>query len=175
MFSGSGSTASKENTRGLTIIKASYGLEGNFTDVTTDIQNLFKDGELNFNVSPQQIGILDPAPGVLKELQIQYKLNNGKKNLLTVQDNQQVLLSAPDVPKDKKDKSYTSEFFKALWTSIIIFVVGSLALDSYQSGKLIFDNVALGYLFLALTLGTFGYFYWAFMPLLLLVAAYWKK
>ena len=175
MFSGSGSTASKENTRGLTIIKSSYGLQGNFIDVTTDIQNLLKDGELNFTVSPQQIGILDPAPGVLKELQIQYKLNNGKKNLLTVQDNQQVLLSAPNVPTDKEDKSYSAEFFKALWSSIIIFVVGCLALDSFSTGKLVFGSVSIGYLFLALTLGTFGNFYWAFMPAVLLVAAYWMK
>ena len=154
-----GSSGKKENERGLTIIKSSYGIQGNFTDVTQEVQGLVQNGELNFLVSSQQLGILDPAPGVQKELQIQYMINKGKKNLLTIQDNQQVLLSAPNVPTDKKPESLTYGIWKALTFALTIFSVGVLALDSKFVGDKLFGSPILGYLFLALTVGTFGAFY----------------
>lgn len=170
-----GGTGKKENERGLTIIKASYGIQGNFTDVTQEVQGLVQDGELNFTVSAQQLGILDPAPGVQKELQIQHTINKGKKNLLTVQDNQQVLLSAPSIPIDKKSESLTFGIWKALLFALSIFVIGVLALDSQFVGKEIFSSPILGYLFLAMTLGTFGAFYTGMLLLIVIVAAWWKS
>lgn len=170
-----GGTGKKENERGLTIIKASYGIQGNFTDVTQEVQGLVQDGELNFTVSAQQLGILDPAPGVQKELQIQHTINKGKKNLLTVQDNQQVLLSAPSIPTDKKSESLTFGLWKALLFALSIFVIGVLALDSQFVGKEIFGSPILGYLFLAITLGTFGSFYPGMLLLIVIVAAWWKS
>jgi hypothetical protein len=170
-----GGTGKKENERGITIIKASYGIQGNFTDVTQEVQGLVQNGELNFLVSAQQLGILDPAPGVQKELQIQHTINKGKKNLLTVQDNQQVLLSAPDVPTDKKSESLTFGIWKALTFSLSVFIIGVLALDSKFVGEKIFSSQILGYLFFALTLGTFGAFYPGMLLVIVIIAAWWKS
>ena len=170
-----GSSGKKENERGLTIIKSSYGIQGNFTDVTQEVQGLVQNGELNFLVSSQQLGILDPAPGVQKELQIQYMINKGKKNLLTVQDNEQVLLSAPNVPTDKKPESLTYGIWKALTFALSVFIIGVLAIDSKFVGDKLFDSTILGYLFLALTLGTFGVFYPGILLLLVIIAAWWKS
>lgn len=170
-----GSSGKKENERGLTIIKSSYGIQGNFTDVTQEVQGLVQNGELNFLVSSQQLGILDPAPGVQKELQIQYMINKGKKNLLTIQDNQQVLLSAPNVPTDKKPESLTYGIWKALTFALTIFIVGVLALDSKFVGDKLFGSPILGYLFLALTVGTFGAFYPGILLLIVIIAAFWKS
>lgn len=170
-----GSSGKKENERGLTIIKSSYGIQGNFTDVTQEVQGLVQNGELNFLVSSQQLGILDPAPGVQKELQIQYMINKGKKNLLTIQDNQQVLLSAPNVPTDKKPESLTYGIWKALTFALSIFIIGVLALDSKFVGDKLFGSPILGYLFLALTVGTFGAFYPGILLLIVIIAAFWKS
>jgi hypothetical protein len=170
-----GGTGKKENERGITIIKASYGIQGNFTDVTQEVQGLVQNGELNFLVSAQQLGILDPAPGVQKELQIQHTINKGKKNLLNVQDNQQVLLSAPDVPVDKKSESLTYGIWKALTFALGVFIIGVLALDSKFVGDKIFGSPIIGYLFLALTLGTFGAFYPGMLLVIVIIAAFWKS
>jgi hypothetical protein len=172
-----GGTGKKENERGLTIIKASYGIQGNFTDVTGEVAGLIQDGELNFTVTPQQLGILDPAPGVIKELQIQHSINKGKKNLLTVKDNDQVLLSVPNIPDKSKDNnpSVLLGFMSSLWAAIIVFVVGVFALDSKFLGHNIFESPVLGWLFLALTIGTFGHFYIGILPIIIIIAAFWAK
>lgn len=170
-----GTSGPKENERGLSVITASYGIQGNFIDVTSEVQGLVQDGELNFTVSPQQLGILDPAPGVTKELQIQYKINKGKKNLLTMQDTQQVILSAPNVPKEKNEDSYTYVIFKALWYSVIIFLVGAFAMDSKRTGDLVFGSAALGWLFAVLTVSTIGHFYLFLLPLIVIFIAWWSS
>jgi len=169
------STGPKENERGLTILQASYGLQGNFMDVTTDIQGLVTNGELNFTVSPQSIGVLDNAPGVIKDLQIQYTINKGRKNKQDFKDGDQVVISAPDVPKDKNDKSYTYVFFQAIWYSIIIFLVGSFALDSKRTGELVFGSTALGWIFAAMTIGTFGHFHLFVLPIFVIFIAWWSS
>jgi hypothetical protein len=91
---------------GLTITKAMYGLQNTFTDVTTQVQNLYQNNELNFVVSAQELGILDPAPGVKKTLQIQYSINGGKVNLMSKDDSEQVLLTVPKVSAPDEKKMY---------------------------------------------------------------------
>jgi len=60
------------------------------------VQNLVQDGGINLTVGAQQIGILDPAPGVSKALRVTYKIN-GKNNLATVDDGNVFSLDAPSL------------------------------------------------------------------------------
>ncbi len=70
-----GSTGTEKiNEDGLTIVKATYGVETQFVDVTTEVQGLVQNGEIDFVVSPQSLGIPDPNPGSDKQiLQIQHR------------------------------------------------------------------------------------------------------
>jgi hypothetical protein len=151
------------NDKGISILKASYGTEGNFVDVTKEVSGLLRDGELDVVVSAQSLGILDPAPGVIKTLQIQYTINGGNKNLDTKQDGQQVKLSAPDV-KEKTHKGFN--IFTNMYTGIIIFIIGALAIESMHAGTKIFGS-SIGWVFFALALLTFGQFSLFLIPILL--------
>lgn len=71
-------------------------MEGNFVDVTSQVQNLVQDGGINLTVGAQQIGILDPAPGVTKALRVTYKIN-GKNNVDTIDDGGVFSLDAPSL------------------------------------------------------------------------------
>jgi hypothetical protein len=149
----SDSTTSKNN-EGLVIVKGSYGIEGNFVDVTKELQGLVKDGDIDITVSSQTLGILDPAPGVTKTLQIQHTINGGHKNLDLVEDGKQFKLSVPNVNKQKNHRyNAFSYFFQALFIGLILF----LAIECLHAGKLIFGQ-SIGWLFFGLTLITFGHF-----------------
>jgi hypothetical protein len=152
------------NDKGLSILKASYGTEGNFIDVTKEVKGLVKDGEVDIVVSPQTLGILDPAPGVIKTLQVQHTINGGNKNLETKKDGEQLKLSAPNI---KQKTSSGFNIFSNLFTGIIIFIVGAFAIESFHAGTKIFGSL-IGWLFLALTLLTFGHFTTFIIPILLL-------
>jgi hypothetical protein len=80
---------------GLKITKASYGVQGNFTDVTKEVQAMIVDGELSFTVSAQSLGILDPAPGVKKTFQASVIINGGTPSILSKEDGEQFSISAP--------------------------------------------------------------------------------
>ena len=86
-----------------------------------------------------------------------------------------VLLSAPDVPVDKKSESLTYGIWKALTFALGVFIIGVLALDSKFVGDKIFGSPIIGYLFLALTLGTFGAFYPGMLLVIVIIAAFWKS
>ena len=50
------------NEDGLTIVHATYGVDSQFVDVTTEVKGLVQNGELDFIVSAQSLGIPDPNP-----------------------------------------------------------------------------------------------------------------
>ena len=56
---------------GLKILNATYGVDTNRIDITKEIQQQVQDGELNLTVDSNTFGIVDPAPGVKKSLNIQ--------------------------------------------------------------------------------------------------------
>jgi len=89
-------------TPGLEVLKASYGVQGTFTDVTEETKKLIKAGTLSFTVSPQTLGILDPAPGVKKTYQVNVSLNGAAPTQFTKDDGEQLVINAPTVPKDEK-------------------------------------------------------------------------
>ena len=165
------SLKTKVNTDGLTVLKATYGITNAMQDVTTDIKGLIKDGELNFNVNPQSIGILDPAPGVKKTFQLQYKVNGGNASLLTKDDGEQVVLSVPDavsVKNSEADAAKAPTFIGMTFHFITILITTIFTLSSYYVGSVMFGSQVLGIVFAcfsALTGGMFGLFVLPFIVL----------
>ncbi len=86
---------------GLKILKASYGIQGNFTDVTKEAQAMVDDGSINFVVSPQNLGILDPAPGVKKTFQAQVVINKGTPTVMSKDDGEVFVINATPDPSKK--------------------------------------------------------------------------
>jgi hypothetical protein len=123
------------------IIKAMYGHEGNWIDVTKEIKAMDNEGEISFTVSPQNIGVLDPAPGVTKSLQAQVVINKGSPTTIIAEDFNTFKISAPaDKTKRSalKDQAYVGfSVFKYIATAIYMAVVGYGA----GSGYMMFGNV----------------------------------
>lgn len=139
---------------GFKILKATYGIQGNFTDVTKEVQAMINDDSLDFTVSAQSLGILDPAPGVKKTFQAKVVINDGKPTIMSKEDGEQFTINA----KSKKGKSgptgtqasFMSAVFKNVITFLTWFFVVFGFLASYKVGAHLFGNV-FGYLF-----GIFG-------------------
>jgi hypothetical protein len=170
LFTGAGSTAPKENPDGLTIIKASYGITNAMQDVTNEIRNMVDNGELNFNVNAQSIGILDPAPGVKKTLQIQHKINGGQVSTTTKEDSEQVLISVPNATLKSNaaaDAAKAPTLMGSIWMGTIVLLVAFLTFTSHYVGSVMFGSPALGIVFAALTLGTYGYFGLFVLPVII--------
>ena len=82
---------------GLVVNKATYGAGSSTVDVTSAVSSKVKDGVLNFTVSPSTFNVEDPAPGQLKQVEIDYTINGGSANTSTVKDGGLVSISAPPV------------------------------------------------------------------------------
>lgn len=80
---------------GIKITKATYGVGSNIVDVKAAVSSNIKDGELNLIVSPDSLGVADPAPGQTKQLTVSYTINGGDTNTKTAYDNEAILISAP--------------------------------------------------------------------------------
>jgi hypothetical protein len=94
---------------GLKILKASYGTGSTNVDVTDEVSKMVtSDGSLSFTVGAQSLGILDPAPGVKKTLQISSSINGGKPTLLQHDDGDEVGINAP-TPKEPKQRNLIIE------------------------------------------------------------------
>jgi len=181
MLSFSGSTGTVVNDNGLTIVKATYGLQNNFTDVTEQVKNLVQDGDLNFTVSAQDLGILDPAPGVTKTFQMQYIVNKGKPQLLSKNDTEQVGISVPKVvSKDKKDQP-------TIWGSIFYgigaFIIMTIAMSAYNynvvyvrnaDGEIKTQNIFALFMFFLVFL-SYGHSFWLTAIYLFIVGLIWGE
>lgn len=142
--------ASEETIVGLQVLQASYGVfPSNTIDVTKETQALIKDGNLNFVVSPQAFGIIDPAPGTKKTFQASVSINNGKPSILIKDDGEVFDLTAPTL--DKKQKPNHAG---ALGTSIFYFLIALIGVYfSFSAYKLGVDGLKSQ--ILGLILGTF--------------------
>lgn len=136
------------NGSGLNITKASYGITGNFTDVTKEVQSMVQDGSIDFTVTPQNLGILDPAPGVTKTFQMQYTINGGNSTLMQKNDGDQVSLSAPpDSSKPTAPVTGAAKVFGYVHLAFAIFLSIFFAAAGYYTGQAIVPGgfgVALG-------------------------------
>jgi hypothetical protein len=80
---------------GIKITKATYGAGSKTVDVKAAVSSNIKDGELNLIVSPDSLGVEDPAPGQTKQLTVSYTINDGDTNTKSAYDNESILISAP--------------------------------------------------------------------------------
>ena len=80
---------------GLKITRATYGAGTDIIDVTGAVQKLVKNGELNVVVTPDSLGVTDPAPQQTKTLTVSYTINNSSVNTATAEDNGMIKVSAP--------------------------------------------------------------------------------
>lgn len=80
---------------GIKISKATYGSGSSTVDVTKTVVSNIKDGNLSLVVSPDSLGVQDPAPGQLKTLTTTYTINNGSSMTDAVKDNEVLMISAP--------------------------------------------------------------------------------
>lgn len=80
---------------GIKITKATYGVGSNTVDVKAAVSSNIKEGELNLVVSPDSLGVEDPAPGQTKQLTVSYTINNGDTNTKSAYDNEAIIVNAP--------------------------------------------------------------------------------
>ena len=173
-----GTTGPKINKDGLTILKASYGIATAMQDVTSDIQNMVQDGELNFTVNAQSIGILDPAPGVAKTFQLQIIINGGQPGLTVYNDGDVVQVSAPAVKTNNTKSSTALSAMSAFWSAFMWFIYSLFGFFFFQSSYLVGTAITrsqkypegiaiVGYILGFISLLTFGSFGMIGLPLIL--------
>ena len=136
-----------EPPKGLEVIKASYGVQGAFTDVTAEVTGLVKDGQLNFTVSPATFGILDPAPGVAKTFQANMSLNGAAPTLFTKNDAEQVVVNSPDVKPPKQDNSPMAQFQTTIWYGLMSLIGTYFIFSAYQFGTKGLGSSVVGIVF----------------------------
>lgn len=74
------------------IVNATYGAGNRQVSVTSRVQSMVQNGWLNFQVSPQTLGVSEPAPGVTKVLGIGVRQWNGQTRNYQFQDFSKVSL-----------------------------------------------------------------------------------
>lgn len=141
--------------KGLEVIKASYGAENATQDVTKEVKALVKDDSLNFTVDSNTFHILDPAPGVKKNLQVQLSVNGGQPMTIPpVEEGKLFVFNSPTPKKDEVDRSATGQLSTTLWYSFVALVGSYFAFSAYKLGSIGFESSILGIILAAsITLG----------------------
>jgi hypothetical protein len=80
---------------GIKISKALYGTGTTTVDVTKSLLTHLKDGLLSVVITPDALGVTDPAPGQQKILDIAYTINGGHSMQQMVKDNEMLMIDAP--------------------------------------------------------------------------------
>jgi len=138
---------------GLDVEKASYGAQGNFVDVTDEVRNLAKDGNLGLTVSAQALGVLDPAPGVQKTFQVKFTVNGGASSILEKNDGEVVSLNAP--PVTNPGPSTSQSIGTAMWYFFMAICGSYFGMSAYRLGAEGFKSSIYGYILGAMTAGAF--------------------
>jgi len=107
---------------GLQIIKAQYGVDSNFTDVTNVVQDMISNGSINVKVGFKQFGLPDPNPNKQKQFTVDYTIN-GAKNSKTLIDGDTFEQSAPaaDAPSNTKPSEQVGSFIGIVFKSVGYF------------------------------------------------------
>lgn len=160
---------------GLQIVKAQYGYSGNFTDVTSALQDLMKpDGSIDVKVGFKELGLPDPNPNKQKELQVEYTIN-GAPTVNNYTDGQRFRISAP--PREDTSgpnvKDHTLSFVGLLFRGLGIFIIGLFCFTSAFASvrfatEAISDNSAIWWIFFSL--GLFPLFGFLWLPILVFIA-----
>lgn len=129
---------------GLSIVKAEYGYDGNFTDVTNAVQTLVDSGSIDVKVSPSAVGVPDPNPSKKKKLKVEYTLN-GSTNTDEISDGSRFKLSAPASTQGNTTppSAYVSELTGILFNNVFRFVMMFLYTISIFTTADFFDAVPI--------------------------------
>jgi hypothetical protein len=150
---------------GLQIVKAEYGYEGNFADVTDAIQNYISNGSIAITVSPSTVGIPDPNPAKPKLLKVDVTIN-GAASSYSIPDGKKFNLSAPAlddshvIPIGKQAESVSTILFNSIWTVLRYSIHFSITILAAKYGERKFGSAGkwgLGILSL-ITYGIFPIF-----------------
>lgn len=132
--------------KGLEVIKATYGADNATQDVTKEVKALVKDDSLNFTVDANTFHILDPAPGVKKNLQVQLSVNGGQPTTIPpVEDGKLFVFNSPAPKKDEVDRSASGQLSTTLWYSFVALVGAYFAFSAYKLGSNGFKSSLLGW------------------------------
>ena len=123
-----------EPPKGLEILKATYGSDQHIEEVTATVKKLVNNGSLSLTVSPQVLGITDPAPGVKKILQVNASINGAPATLFTAEDTKQLVINAPTVTTDKDKVSPRGDVLNVLFYILSSIIGAYLAWSFYKFG-----------------------------------------
>jgi hypothetical protein len=142
--------------KGLEIVQAFYGTygTGNVADVTKETQKLVKkDRKIDIIINAQTFGIMDPAPGVKKTFQAQYKLNGGQVTITPVIKEGEVFFI--DSPKNSEVEDNSGQLGNQFMTTIFYimaaYIGAYLIFSSYKFGSKGLDNNVAGIIFALMT------------------------
>ena len=108
---------------GLQIVKAEYGYQDNFADVTDAIQNYVSNGSISITVSPSTVGIPDPNPSKPKFLKVDATINGATSNY-TIADGKKFTLSAPalDTGATVPVRQTVASIYSTVWSATLSLV-----------------------------------------------------
>lgn len=75
-----------------TVVKADYGSGNRWRDVTSQVNGMVRNNQLNFQVTNDGLGG-DPAPGAVKQLRLQVRSERGDVQTMTFRENEYVNLA----------------------------------------------------------------------------------
>jgi len=120
--------------------RAEYGVPGaNMVHVQPLLEKLINNGSLSFTVSPQSIGIADPAPGVIKTVIIDGFIvtNEDMKNAVPVHieknDGEQVSIN-PKIEEKKAETGPFDQIQNSIWYGIVALIGTYMAYSIYYIG-----------------------------------------
>jgi hypothetical protein len=161
---------------GLEVVKATYGSGNAISDVTDDAKILAKDGVMNFVVSSQSLGIINPAPGSVNTFQISLKINGGDPTILSKNDGEVFYISAPSIKEKEKPIRHGLNILSAFWYFLLALFISYFGMSSFKLGSNGLGSNIAGYIFLALTVITFGQFGLIVLPIgVFLYALIWPE
>jgi hypothetical protein len=156
---------------GLQIVKAEYGYQGNFADVTSAIQNYLSNGSISITVSPSTVGIPDPNPAKPKLLKVDFTVN-GASMSQSIPDGQKFTISAPPINRDATTPvadsvtSVSSALFSGIWSLIKYTFFLTTIFLAMDFGELKFGTGGK-WGFAALTFLTAGFFPIFILPVII--------
>lgn len=156
---------------GLQIVKAEYGYDKNYQDVTEAVRSYLKDGSINVTVNPRNMGIPDPNPNKAKQLKVDVKIN-GNPSSLTIKDGQTFKLNAPPVNATSSGSTPTQDVMSLIGSIVgyfgyfvMLFILFSITIESALYGETLFTGGKLIIGFMAFV--SFGVFPIFILPFLM--------
>ena len=157
---------------GLQIVKAQYGYDRNYQDVTAALRSHLNDGSINITVSPQTMGVPDPNPQKVKYLKVDIKIN-GDPSSRKIQDGKKFELNAPAIKTDtnttpgEDGMSLIGNLFSAVMRFAFWFFWFSITIQSAIIGERLIGNAGGYYVIGFLAFISYGVFPIFILPILI--------